>query len=53
MSCDFKILVLEIWEFCMFDSKNNRMLDSVAFRLALITAVFVAWYGAGYLLLSV
>jgi hypothetical protein len=40
-------------EFCMFDSKNNRMLDSVSFRLALIAAVFAVWSGAGYLLLSV
>jgi len=37
----------------MFDSKNNRMLDSMSFRLALIAAVLVLWSGAGYWLLSV
>jgi hypothetical protein len=37
----------------MFDSKNNRILDSVSFRVALATAIFAAWYGAGYWLLSV
>lgn len=37
----------------MFDGKNNRMLDSVPFRLALIATAFAVWYGAGYLLLSV
>ena len=36
----------------MFDGKNNRLLDSVAFRLALMAAVFAVWSGAGYLLLS-
>jgi hypothetical protein len=37
----------------MFDSKNNRLLDSISFRLALIVAVLAVWSGAGYLLLSV
>jgi len=36
----------------MFDAKNNRVLDSFAFRLALTAAVFAAWSGAGYVLLS-
>lgn len=35
----------------MFDGKNNRILDSFLFRLALMTAVFAAWSGAGYVLL--
>jgi hypothetical protein len=37
----------------MFDGKNNRMLDSISFRLALIVAVLAVWSGAGYWLLSV
>jgi len=36
----------------MFDGKNNRILDSLSFRLALTAAVFAVWYCAGYLLLS-
>jgi hypothetical protein len=36
----------------MFDSKNNRILDSVSFRLALTMAVLAVWSGAGYWLLS-
>ena len=36
----------------MFDSKNNRILDSFSFRLALTAAVFAVWSGAGYILLS-
>ena len=36
----------------MFNGKNNRMLDSFSFRLALTAAIFAAWTGAGYLLLS-
>lgn len=36
----------------MFDSKNNHLLDSFSFRLALTAAIFAAWTGAGYLLLS-
>jgi hypothetical protein len=36
----------------MFDGKNNRILDSFSFRLALTAAVFLAWTGAGYILLS-
>jgi hypothetical protein len=36
----------------MFDGKNNRLLDSFSFRLALTAAVFATWAGAGYLLLS-
>jgi hypothetical protein len=39
-------------EFHMFDGKNNRILDSFSFRLALTTAVFAVWSGAGYVLLS-
>jgi hypothetical protein len=35
----------------MFDSKNNRLLDSFSFRLALTAAVFAVWTGAGYMLL--
>jgi hypothetical protein len=35
----------------MFDGKNNRILDSFSFRLALTVAVFAAWSGAGYVLL--
>ena len=37
----------------MFEGKNNRMLDSISFRLALIVAVLAVWSGAGYWLLSV
>jgi hypothetical protein len=36
----------------MFDAKNNRMLDSMYFRFLLTTGGFLAWCGAGYLLLS-
>jgi hypothetical protein len=36
----------------MFDGKNNRILDSFSFRLALTVAVFAVWSGAGYVLLS-
>jgi hypothetical protein len=45
---------LRCWEsgVHMFDGKNNRILDSLSFRLALTAAVFAVWYGAGYLLLS-
>ena len=35
----------------MFDGKNNRLLDSFSFRMALTAAVFAAWSGAGYVLL--
>lgn len=35
----------------MFDGKNNRLLDSLSFRLALAAAVFAVWAGAGYVLL--
>jgi len=35
----------------MFDGKNNRILDSFSFRLAITAAVFAAWTGAGYVLL--
>lgn len=38
-------------EFHMFDGKNNRLLDSLSFRLALTAALFAAWAGAGYVLL--
>jgi hypothetical protein len=36
----------------MFDGKNNRILDSMFFRLALTAGIFAAWIGAGYVLLS-
>jgi hypothetical protein len=36
----------------MFDAQNNRMLDSMYFRLLLATGCFLAWWGASYLLLS-
>jgi hypothetical protein len=39
-------------EMNMFDGKNNRLLDSFAFRVALTAAIFAAWSGAGYILLS-
>jgi hypothetical protein len=39
-------------ELHMFEGKNNRLLDSFSFRLALLVAIFAAWSGAGYLLLS-
>jgi hypothetical protein len=38
-------------EFHMFDGKNNRLLDSFSFRLALMAAIFAVWSGAGYILL--
>src|SRR5690349_7821754 len=49
---DFKILDVGNQELIMFDGKNNRILDSLSFRLALTAAAFAVWYGAGYLLLS-
>jgi hypothetical protein len=36
----------------MFDGKNNRILDSFSFRLAVTAAVFALWSGAGYVLLA-
>jgi len=36
----------------MFDGKNNRLLDSFLFRFLMTAAAFVAWVGAGYVLLS-
>ena len=36
----------------MFDGKNNRLLDSMYFRLGLTTAGFLVWLGASYMLLS-
>lgn len=36
----------------MFDGKNNRLLDSFAFRMILTIAIFALWSGAGYMLLS-
>ena len=36
----------------MFDGKNNRMLDSFSFRTAVTVGAFLAWFGAGYLLLT-
>jgi len=38
-------------EIQMFDGKNNRVLDSFSFRLALTAAVFALWSSAGYVLL--
>jgi hypothetical protein len=35
----------------MFDGKNNRVLDSFSFRVAVTAAVFAAWSAAGYALL--
>jgi hypothetical protein len=40
-----------VQEFHMFDGKNNRLLDSFLFRLAVSAAVFAVWSGAGYVLL--
>lgn len=39
-------------ELHMFDGKNNRLLDSFAFRIGLTAVVFAVWTGAGYALLS-
>jgi hypothetical protein len=36
----------------MFDGKNNRMLDSFYFRFLVTGGVFLAWFGAGYLILA-
>lgn len=36
----------------MFDGKNNRILDSVYFRLALTLGGFAVWLGASYILLA-
>jgi len=36
----------------MFDGKNNRLLDSFSFRVALTAAIFALWSGAGYVLLA-
>jgi hypothetical protein len=41
-----------IEEIHMFDGKNNRLLDSFAFRLALLAGILALWSGAGYLLLA-
>ena len=54
----FKNLSIGSQEFCMFngkmfEGKNNRILDSFSFRLALTVAILAVWSGAGYLLLSV
>ena len=35
----------------MFDSKNNRLLDSFSFRVALTVAVFAVWSVAGYIVI--
>jgi len=35
----------------MFDGKNNRILDSFSFRVAVTAAVFAVWSAAGYVLL--
>jgi hypothetical protein len=36
----------------MFDGKNNRLLDSFSFRFLMTATAFAAWFGAGYVLLS-
>jgi hypothetical protein len=36
----------------MFDGKNNRLLDSFSFRVAITGIVFAVWSVAGYLVLS-
>lgn len=36
----------------MFDSKNNRILDSWLFRVGLTTLFFALWASAGYVLLA-
>lgn len=36
----------------MFDGKNNRLLDSFYFRLALTAVAFALWAGAGYALIA-
>ncbi len=37
----------------MFSGENNRRLDSFYFRAVVKTVGFLAWFGVGYLLLSV
>lgn len=39
-------------EIYMFDGKNNRMLDSFYFRTLVTIGVFLAWAGAGYVVLA-
>jgi hypothetical protein len=48
----FQNLGIGSQELFMFEGKNNRILDSFTFRLALTVAILAAWSGAGYLLLS-
>lgn len=38
--------------FAMFEGKNNRMLDSFYFRFLVTAGLFLAWFGAGYLVLA-
>jgi len=38
--------------FAMFEGKNNRMLDSFYFRFIVTAGLFLAWFGAGYLVLA-
>jgi hypothetical protein len=47
----FPILKMDGQGVHMFDGKNNQILDSFSFRLALTAAVFAVWSGAGYVLL--
>jgi hypothetical protein len=49
----FQNLGIGSQELFMFEGKNNRILDSFTFRLALTVAILAAWGGASYLLLSV
>jgi hypothetical protein len=39
-------------ELHMFEGKNNRLLDSFAFRMTLTVVIFALWSGAGYALLT-
>jgi hypothetical protein len=38
--------------FAMFEGKNNRMLDSFYFRFIVTAGLFLAWFGASYLVLA-
>jgi hypothetical protein len=36
----------------MFGGENNRILDSIYFRLTIKTVGFLLWFGVSYLVLS-
>jgi hypothetical protein len=36
----------------MFAGTNNRVLDSIYFRIGILAVAFAAWAGAGYVLLA-